>query len=106
MDTGLIGVVFDLLRVILRLLSTVLIVHVVISWLFAFDIVSRRNQFVGAVWRFTSTIAEPLVRPLRRMIPPIGGVDLSVMVVLIGVWFAERLSYWLQGVLTGYGPVL
>jgi YggT family protein len=106
MDTGLIGVVFDLLRVVLRLLSTVLIVHVVISWLFAFDIVSRRNQFVGAVWRFTSAIAEPLVRPLRRMIPSIGGVDLSVLVLLIGIWFAERLSYWVQGVLTGSGPVL
>ncbi len=106
MDTGLIGIAFDLLRVILRLLSTVLIVHVVISWLFAFDIVSRRNELVGAVWRFTSAIAEPMVRPFRRLIPPVGGVDLSVLVVLIGLWFAERLSYWLQGVLTGAGPVL
>jgi YggT family protein len=101
----MIHLLFELIRVILSLVTVVLIVHVVLSWLFAFDIVSRRNQFVGALFEFTSRLIDPIVRPLRRLIPPIAGVDLSIMVLLLIIWFAREVSYWLEGVLRG-GPVL
>ncbi|MGE0742174.1 MAG: YggT family protein [Hyphomonadaceae bacterium] len=107
METGLIGIIFDLIRVILRLFSVVLIVYVVISWLYAFDVVSRRNAFVASVWEFCRRISDPVLRPLRRLIPPVAGVDLSVLVLVIVVWLLEaRISWWLQGILTGTGPVL
>ena len=105
MEYGLIHLIFELVRIVLRLLNVVLIVHVVLSWLFAFEIVSRRNTFVSSIFEFTSRLIEPLVRPLRRLIPPIAGVDLSVLVLLVGIWFAEQLTYWLESVLRG-GPVL
>jgi YggT family protein len=103
-NTGLISIFFDLVRVILRLLSMVLIVNVVISWLFAFDVVSRRNPFVNGLWDFTRRLTDPMLRPLRRLIPPIAGVDLSVLVLLLGITlFESRVTYWLEGLLRG-GP--
>ncbi len=106
MEPGLLGIFFELVRVVLRLFSVVLIVYVVISWLFAFDVVSRRNPFVNAMWEFCRRVTDPVLRPLRRVIPPIAGVDLSVMVLLLVVWLAgERLTYWLESVLRG-GPIL
>jgi YggT family protein len=102
MDVTLVGMLFDLIRIILRLLSVVLIVYVVISWLYAFDVVSRRNAFVEAIWQFVRRISDPLLRPLRRIIPAIGGVDLSVLVLLLIIWFAERMTWWLQA----GGPIL
>jgi YggT family protein len=78
---------------IVQLIIIVLIVNAVISWLVAFDIVSRRNAFVGQIWDFTQRLTDPLLRPLRRVIPPIGGLDLSPIVLILGLLFVERLLY-------------
>jgi YggT family protein len=105
--TGLIGIIFQIVSVVLQLLSVVLIVYVVISWLYAFDIVDRRNAFIRSVWVFCSRVTDPILRPLRRLIPPIAGVDLSVMVLLLLIYLAQgSILPWLYGVLTGRGPVL
>jgi YggT family protein len=102
----MIHILFELIRAILGLISIVLIVYVVISWLYAFDVVSRRNAFVGSVWEFTRRVSDPMLRPLRRLIPPIAGVDLSVLVLLLVIWLLQtEVTYWLEGVLRG-GPIL
>ncbi len=102
----MIYLIFELLRLIIGLLIVVLIVHVVISWLLAFDIVSRRQPVIASLWEFTTRLTDPLVRPLRRLIPPIAGVDLSILVLLLALSFLQGpVSYWLEGVLRG-GPVL
>ncbi len=104
---GLLGILFNLLDAIIGLLIVILIVNVVISWLYAFDVVSRRNNFVRAVWEFTSRICDPLLRPLRRLIPPIAGVDLSVLVLLLILQLLVRpLLAWLYLLLIGGGSVL
>lgn len=103
---GLIGIVFQIAGVVLRLFQVVLIVYVVISWLYAFDVVSRRNEFVSAVWRFCSAITDPVLRPLRRIIPPIAGVDLSVLVLLLVIMLLEgTVLPWFYLALRG-GPIL
>ena len=103
----MIHILFELIRAILGLIQVILIVYVVISWLYAFDIVSPRNQFVRAIWEFTSRLSDPFLRPLRRMIPPIGGVDLSVLVLLLILWLLQaEVSYWLEGMLLGTRGVL
>lgn len=63
----------------------VIFVSVVMSWLISFNVINRHNKFVDAVWRATSALTEPLLRPIRRVIPSIGGIDLSPIVLLIGV---------------------
>jgi len=78
---------------IVQLIIIVLIVNAVISWLVAFDIVSRRNAFVAQIWDFTQRLTDPLLKPLRRIIPPIGGMDLSPIVLILGLLFLVRLLY-------------
>jgi YggT family protein len=102
----MIHIIFELIRAILGLISVVLIVYVVISWLYAFDVVDRRNSFVRSVWEFTSRVTDPMLRPLRRLIPPIAGVDLSVLVLLLIIWLLrDQVSWWLEATLRG-GPIL
>ncbi len=99
---GLLLIIFRLVDAIIQLFMVVLIVYVVISWLFAFDIVSRRNQFIYSVYEFTRRISDPVLRPLRRLIPPIAGVDLSVLVLILGIQLLVLpLWWWLYAVLAG-----
>jgi YggT family protein len=103
----MIHILFELIRAILGLIQIVLIVYVVISWLFAFDIVSRRNSLVNSVWEFTRRLSDPMLRPLRRIIPPVAGVDLSVLVLLLILWLLQaEVSYWLEALLLGRGSFL
>ncbi|HRK63015.1 MAG TPA: YggT family protein [Terricaulis sp.] len=104
---GLLGILFQIIHAILGLYIVVLIIHVVISWLYAFDVVSRSNAFVYSVWRFTTALTDPVLKPLRRLIPPIAGVDLSVLVLVLGLAiFRDSVLWWLYGVITGRGPIL
>ncbi len=103
----MIHIIFEIIRAILGLISIVLIVYVVISWLYAFDIVDRRNQFIRSIWEFCSRVTDPLLRPLRRLIPPIAGVDLSVLVLLLAISLVQHeVTYWLEGMLLGTRGVL
>lgn len=103
----MIHIIFEVIRAVLGLISLVLIIYVVISWLYAFDVVNRRNQLVGSIWQFCRAVTDPLVRPLRRIIPPIAGVDLSVMVLLLIVYLLQAdVSWWLERLLLGQGSFL
>ncbi|MFO1017564.1 MAG: YggT family protein [Hyphomonadaceae bacterium] len=100
----MIHILFELIRALLGLIQVVLIVYVVISWLYAFDVVSRRNAFVNSTWEFTRRLSDPMLRPLRRLIPPIAGVDLSVLVLLLILWLLQvHVSWWLENLLLGRG---
>jgi YggT family protein len=102
----MIHILFRLVSAILGLIEVVLIVYVVISWLYAFDVISRRNQFVSSIWQFTSRLSDPLLRPLRRLIPPVAGVDLSVMILLLVLILLQQdVLPWLENLLRG-GPLL
>lgn len=97
----MIPALIHLVDAILGLVIVLLIVHVVLSWLFAFDIVSPRNQFFRSVFEFTTRLTDPMLRPLRRLIPPIAGVDLSILVLLLLIQFVRELLPWLGGLLIG-----
>lgn len=100
--TGLLFILFRLVDAIVQLFMVVLIIYVVISWLFAFDIVSRRNQFIYSTYEFTRRLTDPVLRPLRRIIPPIAGVDLSVLILILGIQvLILPLWWWLYSALTG-----
>ena len=63
----------------------------VLSWLVAFNVVNTRNRFVAMVLDFLHRITEPALRPLRRIIPTIGGIDISPAVLILILFFAQRL---------------
>lgn len=80
-----------LVNTIIQLIIIVLIVNAVISWLVAFDVVSRRNRMVATVQDATSRLTEPMLRPIRNVIPSVGGLDLSPMVLILGLGFVQVL---------------
>jgi YggT family protein len=80
-----------LVSTLINLIVLVLIINAVLSWLFAFEIVSRRNQFVSQIYTFTQKLTEPMLRPIRRVIPYVGGMDLSPVVLILGLMFIDVL---------------
>lgn len=77
------------LNPILGLLWIIVIVGVVMSWLVSFNVVNPHNQFVAMVWRLTNTVTEPLLGPIRRVLPTLGGMDFSPVVLLLLISFAQ-----------------
>ena len=76
---------------ILEIYSWVIIGSAIVSWLIAFGVVNVRNQFVRTVVDVLFRLTEPLLRPIRRMLPNLGGVDISPVVVLLGIFFLRHL---------------
>ena len=65
--------------------------HFIMSWLISFQVLNVRQPFVAQVWYGLNRLMEPVYGPIRRMLPSMGGIDLSPIVVLIGLFFLERL---------------
>lgn len=75
---------------VLNILVLLIFVNVVLSWLVAFNVVNPRNQFVNTIWRVTSGLTEPVLAPIRRVLPPLGGIDLSPLVLLLVIFFVRE----------------
>ena len=71
----------------------VIILSAVLSWLVAFDIVNMRNRFVYLIGDALNRITEPVYRPIRRFLPDMGGLDLSPLIVILGLWFLRDLMW-------------
>ena len=69
----------------------ILIAAAVFSWLFAFNVINSRNQFVSAVGTFLYRVTEPALRPIRRVLPDLGGIDISPVVLLLIIFFLRQL---------------
>ncbi len=82
---------FWLLDRVIGLYITLVIVQVVLSWLVAFNVVNTRNRFVYMVGDFLYRITEPALKPIRRLLPTMGGMDLSPVVLILGLYFARVL---------------
>ena len=81
------------IEVILILLDVVwwlIIISVVASWLVAFGVINTRNPTVYRILDLLNRTTDPILRPFRRLIPPMGGLDLSPMVVLLIIYVLQR----------------
>ena len=68
---------------LLDLLVLAIIVSAIMSWLVAFDVINLRNRFVYSLYGFLDAVTRPLLRPVQKVIPPLGGVDISPIIVLL-----------------------
>jgi len=75
--------IFFVIRGVLNLLLIAIIVSAILSWLVAFNVINLRNQFVYGVVRALDAITRPVLRPFQRIIPPLGGVDISPIIVIL-----------------------
>ncbi len=83
-----------LILYLLEIYWWIVIAAVVASWLIAFNVINLHNDFVRSVMRVLDALTEPVFRLVRRVIPAFGGLDFSPIIVLIAIWFLERLVYW------------
>ena len=82
-----------LIDTVLELYIWVIIASVVLSWLVAFNVINTRNAFVYQIGDFLDRVTEPALRPIRSMLPNLGGIDISPMVLILLLIFARRLLW-------------
>jgi YggT family protein len=77
----------------LSIYTYILIGSAIFSWLYAFNVVNSRNAFVASVGDFLHRATEPALRPIRRLIPDLGGIDVSPIVLLLIIYFLRNFIW-------------
>lgn len=76
---------------VVSLYEIVVIASVIMSWLVAFNVMNPSNPFVRSLWGGLMALTEPLLKPIRRALPDLGGLDLSPVVLLLGCLFIRSV---------------
>ena len=92
METWMLAL-FQTIDLALNLYTWVLIFSAIFSWLYAFNVINSRNQFVDAVGRFLFNVTDPVLRPIRRIMPDLGGIDISPVILLLIIFFIRSLMW-------------
>ncbi|WP_442753784.1 YggT family protein [Methylocystis sp. JAN1] len=83
--------VVNLLLTVIDLYWWVVIVSVILSWLVAFDVLNTRSRAAQTIWRAVDALTEPLLRPIRSILPAVGGLDISPLILLLGLQFLRDI---------------
>ncbi len=81
----------DVILLALQLYIYLLIAAAVLSWLIAFNVVNTRNQFVAMLADFLFRITEPALRPIRNLMPNLGGIDISPVILILLIILIENI---------------
>ena len=101
---ALIQFLFLILHYLIQAVIWFIIAYVIMTWLVSFDVINMRNRFANQTVRFLERVNRPLLRPVSRIIPTIGGLDLSPMIIIIVLTAADQvllpaLGNWLISLL-------
>ena len=83
-----------LIITVIQLYTYIVIATVIISWLIAFNVVNLHNPVVRQVAYILGQLTEPLLDPIRRTLPSLGGLDISPVILLLLLYFLQRLILW------------
>ena len=83
--------VLDIVLLVLQIYIWLLIAAAVLSWLVAFNVVNTRNQVVHMIGDMLYRLTEPLLRPIRSMLPNLGGIDISPVILILLILFLENV---------------
>jgi YggT family protein len=83
----------NLVGTVIQIYIWLLIAQAVLSWLLAFGVVNRYNRAVATIGDFLWRITEPLLRPIRRVLPDLGGIDISPVVLILLLYFVRNLMF-------------
>ena len=89
--------ILEVLYVALETYKWIVIISAILSWLVAFNVINSRNQFVYTVGRALYALTNPVQKPIRRVLPNLGGIDISPIVILLLIFFLQRMLLF-------YGP--
>jgi YggT family protein len=80
-----------LINTVVQLFFWIMLAMIIISWLMHFGIIDGRNQYVRQINYFLRRVTDPVLAPIRRLLPDLGGIDISPIVVLIGLEFIRQI---------------
>ena len=98
----LLHTLFDIAGYLLWIVSWVIIIQVILSWLFVFNVLNTSSQGVRSIALAIDRLTAPLYRPIRRLLPDFGGIDFSPLVVLILIQVLQKLLVGLDAQITGF----
>ena len=81
----------DTLLLILNIAQWIILIHIIMSWLINFQVLNLRQPLAAQIWQGLNQILEPLYSRIRRMLPATGGIDFAPLIVIIVVFFLQRL---------------
>jgi YggT family protein len=80
----------ETLAILLNVAWWIIIVQAILGWLIAFNVINTSNDIIRSIWIALDRLTEPLYRPIRRVMPDLGALDLSPMVVLLVIIIMQR----------------
>ena len=83
--------ILDIILLVLQIYIWLLIAAAVLSWLVAFNVVNTRNQVVHMIGDFLYRVTEPVLRPIRNLLPNLGGIDVSPVILILIILFLENV---------------
>jgi YggT family protein len=83
-------VIFQIIDILLQVASTIIFAQAILSLLIAFNVIGLQNEMVRNIWNTLDRMTEPLYRPIRRLLPDTGTLDMSPMIVLVIIWILRR----------------
>ena len=87
----------DVISILLDMYFWMLIAAAVLSWLIAFNVINVRNQFVSMLGDFLYRITEPVLRPIRNIMPNLGGLDVSPVILILIIYFIQNvIAYYIR----------
>lgn len=86
--------ILDVILVALNIYWWIVLASAIFSWLYAFNVVNPRNQFVGMIGQALYALTEPVLRPIRRFLPNFGGIDISPLVLFLAIFLIQRIIYY------------
>jgi YggT family protein len=81
----------QLINTVIQLYIWAIIAYIVLHWLLVFNVINAKNNFVSIVIETLFRITEPVLASIRRILPNLGGLDLSPVVLILGLYFIENL---------------
>ena len=81
---------FQIIDILLQVASTIIFAQAILSLLIAFNVVGLQNEMVRNIWNTLDRLTEPVYRPIRRLLPDTGSLDMSPMIVLVIIWILRR----------------
>ena len=85
------GAFVGIIIMVLQWIVWLIIAQAILSWLVAFNVINLHNRFVDGLYSFLNRITEPMLRPIRRVLPDLGGIDLSPMVLILVIIVIQRM---------------
>ncbi|MGL5362125.1 MAG: YggT family protein [Bosea sp. (in: a-proteobacteria)] len=82
---------------LINLYIYILIASAILSWLIAFNVVNSRSPIVDRIGEFLYKVTEPALRPIRKILPNLGGIDISPIILIIGLIFLRNIVFELFG---------